>query len=300
MQAYAISPSGAVPQANLVDQAVSHLAAAGLTIKLDRTALKRVQRFAGTDQDRIACFARAARQKAPIVMITRGGYGITRLLPELDYQALAGSGKAWVGFSDFTAFQLAMLAQAKAVTWSGPALIEDFGKAQASEIDENTRDVFFEAMRGELEVVGFEWKGPAAYRGLEATGTLWGGNLSVLCSLMGSPYFPKVKGGILMLEEVGDHPYRLERWLTQLLHAGVLDQQKAVLLGGFNQYKLVDHDAGFDMPAVVKWLRSRTTTPIIQGLPFGHGMTKLTLPHGAKVSMVLQGKTAFIVLPHSH
>jgi muramoyltetrapeptide carboxypeptidase len=284
----------------LVHQAIHNLTAMGLSVKLDRGVLARHQRFAGTDVQRVAAFERAASQPAPIVMITRGGYGITRLLPLLDYTWLAAQQKRWVGFSDFTAFQLAMLAKAKAVTFSGPALAEDFGAADAAHIDENTRDVFFEAMRGELEMLGFDWQGPRAYAGLNVRGTLWGGNLSVLCSLIGTEFFPKVKGGMLMLEDVGEHPYRIERMLTQLLRSGVLDQQAAVLIGGFSQYKLVDHDAGFSMAAVLKWLRSQTKTPIIEGLPFGHGATKLTLPHGAKIRLVLQGRTAFMVMPDAH
>jgi muramoyltetrapeptide carboxypeptidase len=299
MQAYAISPAGAVLHPPTVQLAIERCAEAGLNIKLDRMALRRVQRFAGTDAQRIEAFGRAAKQAADIVMITRGGYGITRLLPQLDFKALASAQKQWVGFSDFTAFQLAMLAQAKAITWAGPALVEDFGKPAADQVDEVTRDVFLEAMRGELEALGFQWKGPKTYQGFECSGRLWGGNLAVLCSLQGSPFFPKIKGGVLMLEDVGEHPYRIERLLTQLLHSGVLDAQAAVLLGGFTGYKLVEHDAGFDMPSVLKWLRSKTKTPVIEGLPFGHGQPKLTLPHGARVSLTLQGRTAFLVLPHT-
>lgn len=276
-----------------VDLGRQRLAAAGFDSVLDRAALSRRQRFAGTDEQRLAAFERAAEHDAPIAMITRGGYGTMRLLPRMDFRRLARAGKRWVGFSDFTAFQFAMLARARAVTWAGPALLDDFGRAE----DEITTGVFGEAMRGELEALAFRCTGPA---GVDAEGTLWGGNLAVVCALLGTPWFPRIKGGILFLEDVGEHPYRIERMLAQLLHAGVLDAQAAVLLGGFTRYTLVPNDAGYDMPAALKWLRAQTRTPIVTGLPFSHGGTKFTLPHGARVGFATEGRTGWLVMPHAH
>lgn len=295
---YLISPGGAAVAVDgdrsAADRAVLALERAGWRAKLDRTALKRRQRFAGTDADRLAAFDRAAAQPAPIVMITRGGYGTTRLLPGLDFERLAAAGKRWVGFSDFTAFQLAMLARTGAITWAGPALLDDFG---ADAPDALTVEVFGEAMRGELEALAFRCAGPT---GLDVRGTLWGGNLTVLCALLGTPWFPRIDGGILFLEDVGEHPYRIERMLVQLLQAGVLDAQQALVLGGFDRYRTVEHDAGYDLPAALKWLRAKTATPIVTGLPFGHGRPKLTLPHGAQVGLAIEGRTAWLVMPHAH
>jgi muramoyltetrapeptide carboxypeptidase len=128
---------------------------------------------------------------------------------------------------------------------------------------------------------------------------LWGGNLSVLASLLGTPYFPQVKAGVLFLEDVGEHPYRIERMLTQLLHAGVLAKQKAVLMGQFSNYKLVSaHDKGFKLVTVVEWLRGQIKAPVLTGLPFGHVATKVLLPVGAKVDLVTQGRDALMVWGH--
>ena len=127
---------------------------------------------------------------------------------------------------------------------------------------------------------------------------LWGGNLAVLVSLLGTPYFPKIKGGVLFLEDVGEHPYRLERMLTQLFHAGVLSQQKAIVLGQFTNYKLVPHDKGFKFASVVGWLRSQLAAPVLTGLPFGHVPTKVLLPVGAKVDLVSEGRDALMVWGH--
>jgi muramoyltetrapeptide carboxypeptidase len=121
----------------------------------------------------------------------------------------------------------------------------------------------------------------------------------VLTSLLGTPYFPQVKGGVLFLEDVGEHPYRIERMLTQLLHAGVLAQQKAVLMGQFSNYKLVPaHDKGFKLATVVDWLRSQIKASVLTGLPFGHVETKVLLPVGAKVDLVTEGRDALMVWGH--
>ncbi|HPU51250.1 MAG TPA: LD-carboxypeptidase [Burkholderiaceae bacterium] len=295
---YLISPSSAVPSDAPIEASLARLRDAGFAPVLDPAALRTAQRFAGSDAVRAAAFARAAAQPAGAVMITRGGYGLTRLLPSLDFRALARARKAWIGYSDFTAFQLAMLARARAVTWSGPALLDDFAPGTEAVPDETTVGALHDALAGRLEIVGFRASGPA---GVDVRGTLWGGNLTVLCSLIGTPWFPKVKGGILFLEDVGEHPYRIERMLTQLLHAGVLDAQGAVLLGHVNRYRLVERDAGFDMPGVIRRLRTLTRTPIITGLPMGHASPKLTLPHGATVGLATEGRTAYLVLDeHEH
>jgi muramoyltetrapeptide carboxypeptidase len=111
---------------------------------------------------------------------------------------------------------------------------------------------------------------------------------------LGTPYFPDVKGGILFLEDVGEHPYRIERMLTQLLHAGVLSKQKALVLGQFTDYKLISHDQGFKMKSVVEWLRSQLKVPVLTNLPFGHVQTKVLLPVGAKVQLAVEGRDALI------
>jgi muramoyltetrapeptide carboxypeptidase len=291
---YLISPASAVPADAPLQRSLAALRLAGFSPVLDRGALRTHQRFAGTDAQRAAAFSRAAAQPARAVMITRGGYGLTRLLPMLDFAALARADKQWIGYSDFTAFQLAMLARAGAVTWTGPALLDDFAVPEGAEPDETTVGSLHDALAGRAELLGFRAAGAS---GVDVRGTLWGGNLSLVCALLGTPWFPAVRGGILYLEEVSEHPYRVERMLGQLLQAGVLDAQAAVLIGYVNRYTLVPRDAGFDMPAVLRRLRGLTRTPILTGLPVGHDTPKLTLPHGATVGLATEGRQAWLVMP---
>jgi muramoyltetrapeptide carboxypeptidase len=202
-----------------------------------------------------------------------------------------------VGHSDFTALQLGLLAHTgagpAAITWQGPMACDDFGRAdEAGGVDEVTRDCFAEAMSGELEAVGFRTE--PGFDGLDVKGLLWGGNLAMLQSLLGTPHWPKVKGGILFLEDVNEHPYRVERTLLQLHQAGVLARQKAVVLGDFSGWRKSPIDRGYSFKSMVAHLRSACGTPLLTGLPFGHVPTKVTLPVGARVQLVVQGRDVLI------
>ena len=297
---YIFSPSGAVRDKAAFKRGLKHLRALGHEVEVDADALTSHLRFAGDDATRLAAIGRAAASGADVAMVTRGGYGLTRLLPALPYGAIAKAvetGTQFVGLSDFTAFELAVMAKTGAITWQGPALGEDFGAPDG--VDDIMQACFDDLLLEQGEGAGWRLPVAEAEAALEVhNAKLWGGNLAVLVSLLGTPYLPKVKGGVLFLEDVGEHPYRLERMLTQLLHSGVLAQQKAIVLGQFSNYKLVPHDKGFKLASVVAWLRSQITVPVLTGLPFGHVPTKVLLPVGAKVDLVTQGHDALMVWGH--
>ena len=287
---YLISPSGAVSDPLAVELARERLGELGFKTTVDRTALAVHERFAGTDKQRLAGIARALKQKHPIVMATRGGYGLSRLLPSIDWTAVAESGKLFIGQSDFTVFSLALLAKTGASSYAGPTAVYDFG---AKKMDDLTAALFTESMRRELEVLSFESPGSDA---VDARGILWGGNLAMVASLVGTPYMPDIDGGILFLEDVAEHPFRIERMLTQLWHAGILARQKAILLGRFTDYRLAAHDNGFDLPSVIAWLRATVKVPVITGLPYGHTRVKATLPVGKRVGIATEDGMAHLVL----
>lgn len=294
------TPSGVLAQAQPLKRAAKRLTALGFDVAIDDAALARHQRFAGDDETRLAALHRVADAAPSVALATRGGYGLTRLLDRIDWTRMARSverGTRWVGLSDVTALQLALLAHTKQTSWAGPIACDDFGRSEADGgVDEITRDCFLEAMDGSLEAVGFRTE--AGLDGVEARGTLWGGNLTVLCSLLGTPHFPKIKGGILFLEDVNEHPYRVERMLLQLAQSGVLDAQKAVLLGSFSGWKKSPLDRGYSMKSVVEALRERVKVPILTGLPFGHVPTKVCLPVGAKAEMMVEGRDVIVAWGH--
>ncbi len=290
------SPSGVVAAAKPLRLAQRRLMALGFDVNIDDGAQARHQRFAGDDAARLAALHRVARAAPSIAMATRGGYGLTRLIDAVDWKCLAKSveqGTRWVGHSDFTVLQIALLKHTGAGSWAGPMAIDDFGRSDdAGGVDEVTRDCFCEAMGGELEAVGFRTE--AGFDGLAARGVLWGGNLTMLLSMLGTKHWPGIKGGVLFLEDVNEHPYRVERGLLQLHQAGVLGAQKAVLLGAFSAWKPSPLDHGYSLKSVVNHLRSVTKTPLLTGLPFGHIQPKLTLPVGARVQLVVDGRDVLV------
>lgn len=327
---YIYSPSGAVRDKAAFRRGVARLKTLGHEVEIDEAALASHLRFAGDDEVRLAAIHRAAASGADVALISRGGYGLTRILGAIRYKAVAKAiekGTLFVGMSDFTAFQSAVLAQSGGITWAGPSLCEGFGASDKADSadghghgdddgpDEIMEACFDDLIRGQGEGAGWRQnrepiRGSSNSIAVHVGGArlgasfgiknamLWGGNLAVLTSLVGTPYFPAVKGGILFLEDVAEHPYRIERMLTQLLHAGVLARQKAIVLGQFTEYKRVPHDKGYKLQTVVNWLRSQLKVPVLTNLPFGHVATKVVLPVGAKADLVVEGRDALLFWGH--
>jgi muramoyltetrapeptide carboxypeptidase len=271
-----IAPSGSLTSHICLDRAAAYFSSRGWQVQASDNIWKKYERFAGTDDLRLQELHAAARSNAQVVMAVRGGYGLTRLLSRIDWRLIRASKKIWVGHSDFTAFQLALLARTQGQSLAGPMACYDFG---ADTVSPFTERYFWPLLeKGEIEI-----KVPALRQPKVAVqGRLWGGNLTVLCSLIGTPYLPKVPGGILFLEDIHEHPYRVERMLYQLEQVGCLKQQRAVLLGDFSGYQLSAHDNGYDFERMLAHVRQRFSIPILTGLPFGHCPDKLTLPVGAQ------------------
>ena len=275
-----VAPAGFATDPAAIDRAEALLARLGHRVRCDATARMRFQRFAAPDDERLAALERvAADADTDVALMLRGGYGFTRLLDRIDFPALARARKRWMGHSDFTAFQLAALARAGMVTYAGPMAAYDFGAPAPSAF---TLDNCFGVLEHDEWEIECALDGPSRRA---CAGMLWGGNLALVAHLVGTPYFPDVAGGILFLEDVGEHPYRVERMLYQLLHAGVLARQQAVLLGAFTEYQLNANDAGYDLATAIDHLRARVPVPVFTGLPFGHVPDKLTLPVGGRCTL---------------
>lgn len=275
-----VAASGYAVNADAVERGIANLQAQGCIVKNFSDASRKFQRFGATDDERIAqLYAAAQDAEVDIVLALRGGYGLTRLLPELDFKQLAASKKLFVGHSDFTALQMGLLAQAGGISFSGPMLCDDFVR---DELSAYTLNNFWRCITQPEHTLTAPSAGNPV---LETSGTLWGGNLAMLAHLVGSPYLPQVPGGILFVEDVNEHPYRVERMVLQLLHAGVLDKQKALLLGDFSAYRLTDYDNGYDFEQMVAYLRAHLPVPVLTGLPFGHGRDKATLVVGAQATV---------------
>ncbi|APH93833.1 muramoyltetrapeptide carboxypeptidase [Salmonella enterica subsp. enterica serovar Kiambu] len=279
-----IAPSGYCINQQAALRGVQRLTDAGHQVENDEVIRRRFQRFAGTDAERLADVNSLASLTSPdtIVMPVRGGYGASRLLDRIDWQALASRQQRdpllICGHSDFTAIQAGLLAQANVITFSGPMLAANFG---AETLNTFTEQHFWLALRKAQFTVEWQGDGPQC----DAQGTLWGGNLAMLISLIGTPWMPTIDKGILVLEDVNEHPFRVERMLLQLEYAGILNRQSAIVLGSFSGAAPNEYDAGYSLESVYAFLRSRLSVPLITGLDFGHEQRTVTLPIGANATL---------------
>ncbi|ECY3586222.1 muramoyltetrapeptide carboxypeptidase [Salmonella enterica subsp. enterica serovar Bristol] len=279
-----IAPSGYCINQQAALRGVQRLTDAGHQVENDEVIRRRYQRFAGTDAERLADVNSLASLTSPdtIVMPVRGGYGASRLLDRIDWQALASRQQRdpllICGHSDFTAIQAALLAQANVITFSGPMLAANFG---AETLNTFTEQHFWLALRKAQFTVEWQGDGPQC----DVQGTLWGGNLAMLISLIGTPWMPTIDKGILVLEDVNEHPFRVERMLLQLEYAGILNRQSAIVLGSFSGAAPNEYDAGYSLESVYAFLRSRLSVPLITGLDFGHEQRTVTLPIGANATL---------------
>ncbi|MFM9114032.1 MAG: LD-carboxypeptidase [Polynucleobacter victoriensis] len=290
MNLHLIAPSGSLPDASVLANGEAWFKQKNIKVTNLECGRRQFQRFAGADHERLKEVNDLALVSPDqVVMALRGGYGLSRLLDQINWAGIANQvsqGLKIVGHSDFTAFCLALFAKTGAPSFAGPMFSYDF----CGDVSEFTWKHFHDAMS--KKVIEVEVIAPQVMaKPLGVTdAVLWGGNLTMLTSLLGTEYLPsidQVRGGILFIEDVNEHPYRIERMLQQLIDAGYLGQQKAVILGDISSYRLSDVDRGYDLNAALHAIRQRLgdSLPVLTGLPFGHCPDKLTLPVGRTASL---------------
>ncbi|KAF1006525.1 MAG: Murein tetrapeptide carboxypeptidase [Luteibacter sp.] len=289
-----IAPSGYAEDRAACQRGIERLQAAGHTILGDGVVDRVALRFAGSDAERAAdinALADPDTALPDVAMAICGGYGAIALLEDIDYAGLAArfreSSCVFVGHGDFTAIQCALHAKAGIGSLHGPMLVPDFGPAY---LRESTWRHFWQTIQEPRTEMG--WICTEPQPDVQVEGTLWGGNLSALCSLLGTPYLPSFDGGILYLEETGEQAYRVERMLYELKLAGVLDRQRAILLGGLGGQRVSEYDNGYDLDHALERFRRICDVPMLRGLVFGHGPDKWTIPFGAKGMLRVVGGTA--------
>jgi muramoyltetrapeptide carboxypeptidase len=276
-----IAPGGFAPEPEAVSRGIARLESQGILVHNYYEHDQRFLRFGGTDEARLAQLnAAAGDPDVQIVIALRGAYGMTRLLPHIDFDRMADSGKIFVGYSDITAFHMGLYARRGAISYAGPMFAGDFG---AAEPDRFTLDDFWSCLAGPTHTVTGQG---ADNPQLDVSGTIWGGNLAMIVSLLGTGYFPQIEGGILFLEDIAEHPYRVERMLLQLMQAGVLARQQAIVLGDFSGYRLGAADNGYDFDAMLAYLRATLPCPVLTGLEFGHIARHVTIPFGAQARLI--------------
>jgi muramoyltetrapeptide carboxypeptidase len=276
-----IAPSGYCLDQTGAIAAVNYLTSLGF--QLDSQVLsRRDNRFAATQQQRLAEINSLPNSalSADIVMAVRGGYGASQLLAEIDYSAFRSTFSSKVpiicGHSDFTAIQLALLAQAQFITFSGPMLYSNYAPGNRSNFThENLINLISQT---EYQI---NWQTSSKIQG-QWTGTLWGGNLTLIASVVGTAYLPSISQGILVIEDINEPPYKIERMLLQLHYAGILSNQQLIITGDFSGKTNANYDQEYGYAEVWARITELSGIPILSGLKFGHEIDTVTLPIGAK------------------
>jgi muramoyltetrapeptide carboxypeptidase len=247
-------------------------------VHYDPGVLTRQRYLAGSDARRLGETFRALADGSRAVFCARGGYGIMRLLPGLEGIPLAA--KPVIGFSDVTALHQ-LLQRERLISIHGPVI------TQLGRLDAAAHARLFELLESDAPIAALT--GTETYVGGVAEGPLLGGNLSVLTRLLGTAFLAPLEGAILLLEDVGERPYRLDRMWTHLALAGVFRQVRGIVLGGFTGCE--EKDADYSSADVLRELAAATGLPCVAGFPIGHGEHNQAVPLGVRVRLDAGGRS---------
>lgn len=267
----AVAPAGPFDRASF--EAGLEVIARRYRVHYDPGLLTRHRYLAGNDERRLAELASALADRGTrAVFCARGGYGVMRLLPGLE--GIEPAPKPVIGFSDITALHQ-LLQRRRLVSIHGPVL------TQLPRLDEHAHARLFELL--ESDAPAAELTGEDTYVDGTVEGPLLGGNLAVLTRLLGTPFLAPLEGAILLLEDVGERPYRLDRMWTHLALAGVFRQVRGIVLGDFIGCE--DKEADYSSAEVLRELATATGLPCAAGFPIGHGARNQPLPLGVRVRL---------------
>ena len=282
-----VAPAGAFDPERL-ETGSELLTSWGLVVEPPASA--RPHRYMGaSDGERIRELTSAfERPDIRAVLPVRGGYGCARLVAGLDTARIARDPKLLVGFSDVSLLLLRLVEEAGLVCYHGPMVAADL-PALAPEAQERFRRFLFG------EKGWFDGSARECWRPARASGRLVGGCLSVLTTTLGTPYELATEGRVLFLEDVAESPYRIDRMLTQLAHAGKFEQVAAVVFGA-----MLDRDGGEDggeLREIALEALAGTRCPIIYGVDAGHGSNNVVLPMGCEVSVDAEARVMELCEP---
>lgn len=297
-----ITPGSFIKEDSL-KESITNLEALGFKVVYNAEVLARSGYLGGTDKQRADDINKMfARQDVDGIVCTRGGYGCARLLPMLDYDVIKNNPKILLGYSDITALHCAIYAKTGLVTFHGPvgtSTYNDFSINNFKNVLMNPSDTYrmFNApedpQKKETKIYPI--------RSGKATGELVGGNLSIICSLIGTPYDVDTTGKILFLEEVEEEPYRVDRMLTQMIQSGKMDKIKGVALGVFSKCEAKEKDPAFSnsfsLSEILIDKLFGLNVPVIYGMSFGHIVDKFTLPLGIKALLDVDNQVINLLEP---
>ena len=277
-----VAPSGAVRTPGALERSVAELERMGYRVKLGKSCGQVYGYLSGADEVRARDINDMFLDDAvDAIVCVRGGYGATRILDRLDYAAIAAHPKIFMGFSDITALHVMLNEHVGLCTFHGPM-------AKSSPLQPGaTLDSLMHAIGGTPDAALRNLNGAPLHclREGVAEGQLVGGNLTLVTSLVGTPYGVKPEGKLLFLEDVGERTYVIDRYLHQLYNAGILSRCAGIILGGFTDCEVEDPAAGLTLDEVFRDVFAKVHVPVISGLQAGHMRDMVTLPLGRRFRM---------------
>jgi muramoyltetrapeptide carboxypeptidase len=280
-----VSPASTIADPSRIEKGVAYLEKMGYRTCVGEHVLKVHGYLAGTDEERAGdLHAMFRNREVRAIMCIRGGYGTPRLLSLIDYPLIRRNPKIFVGYSDITSLQLALLRKCGLVTFQGPMV----GVDMPNGIDAFTEGLFWQLLTSPRKAGSVLPAGEPVntLRGGRGTGILVGGNLAHFVASLGTPYLPQLKGALLFLEDIGEEPYRVDRMMSQLRHASILRQAAGVLAGQFTDCAPKDSSArSLSLDDVFDEMAALAPTPFMSNLPFGHEARKMTMPMGIRARM---------------
>ena len=273
-----VAPSGPLSDEQDLARAVANVTSFGWLAVPGESVLERDGYLAGSDEHRLADLNHALRDDSiDAVWCIRGGYGAMRLLEGIDYEALARRPKAIIGYSDITALHAAVGRRC--------ALVSYHGATARAHLPERTRASLARVLAEPWKQISVSEPSMTPLRRGTARGRLAGGNLALLAALAGTPFAPDLEGAILVLEDVNEAVYRIDRMLTQLWLSGALRSVAGLAFGAFTE--IPDDPANAERPLtrVLEEFAARCGVPCVSGFPMGHVDDQDTFPLGAMASL---------------
>ena len=278
-----LCPAGGFDDYKPIKLVIKYLKSIGYKVKTGKHLLsskKDYKYLSGTDKQRLSDFMSLwADKDVDAIFCLRGGYGSLRLINDIDFNVIRKNKKIILGFSDITVLLLAIFAKTNLVTFHGPLLGYSFLKGKPRGDTLCSIETIWKVLRNPQFQFAYEANSVVVYPG-RVEGTLLGGNLTDICSMIGSGFLPSFKDSILFLEDVYEEPYRIDRLLTQLLNAKIFNQAKALIFSSFEKCKFGSKKD------IVKLINDRVgnlNKPIVFNLPVGHGAKNYVVPIGRKV-----------------
>jgi muramoyltetrapeptide carboxypeptidase len=281
-----ISPASCAQDLSMLEKGIRYFETNGYRIEVGKSVGNVNGYLAGTDEERAEDLNKMFKNKnIKAIICLRGGYGAGRILDKINYRLIRNNPKIFVGYSDITSLQMAILKKTGLITFAGPMITSDF----AVGINLFTEEFFWKLITSKKKTGRLYFpeikKLPAISKG-SSSGRIIGGNLAVFSSLIGTSYFPDLKDTILMLEDVDELPYRIDRLINQLRLNNIFKKVKGIILGRF--VDCYEHDPDkktLTLGEIMEDYLHDLKIPVIYSFPHGHIKEKVTIPFGIKIKM---------------